>query len=231
MAMKIICPIFLGLDEGFDNELNELENSSCDMIEIRLDNLYEDAGKDTVIRALDRLHAAQHPKPFIYTLRTEEEGGEAHMNDAEYADLTARLYNYPGYVDVQLERLKRLDAKDFDMSRTFLSYHNFDETPDIFELSYIWQDMDEYHPKTEKISVMPKNDRDVQVLLTSCRNHQTECEKAAISMGEKGKISRILGDLFGSNYSFASHITSSAPGQPSLEDMAFYRSAINNRGQ
>ena len=107
-----------------------------------------------------------------------------------------------------------------------MSWHDFESTPNSQELSGLWDEMESYKPKIEKISVMPKTPKDVQNLLQSCKNHQTEQEKIAISMGEMGKISRILADFFGSGYTFASAITSSAPGQPSLEELTFYRSAI-----
>jgi 3-dehydroquinate dehydratase type I len=116
-------------------------------------------------------------------------------------------------IDVELSRAA--DFKEMpDFSRVVLSYHNFSSTPQ--NLDEIWQAMEAYQPKIEKIAVMPAHASDVTRLLYSCANHKTNAEKIAISMSELGSYSRAMGFQFGSSYTFVSLHTTSAPGQFSL---------------
>ena len=74
----------------------------------------------------------------------------------------------------------------------------------------------------KKVACMPQSKEDVLTLLLSCYEHKTISKKCAISMSDMGMISRIIGEMFDSEYTFCSLTTSSAPGQLPLEKMVEY---------
>lgn len=226
--LKTICPIFLAEGEEFEKGLDVVKSSTCDLIEIRLDEYYRDHGLEVLKKKLAELDAGSIGKEVIWTMRTAPQGGKAEISPEEYAEVIDLINQLPGLSDIELDQVRRLGDK-YLPERTVLSWHDFEETPTTQELAGLWDEMEGWKPKIEKISVMPKNSKDVQNLLQSCKNHQTNQEKIAISMSELGKISRILADFYGSGYTFASAITTSAPGQPSLEELTFYRSAFADR--
>lgn len=225
--LKTICPIFLEDSDAFKDDFAILNEGVCDLIEMRLDDYYDRQGKAKLLEKVEEFKDSKDGKDIIWTLRTKEQGGKADVLNSDYAEVIEKLYELPGLVDVELDRIKAVP--DADRSRMVLSWHDFNATPSQAELGELWDEMEAIGPKIEKISVMPNSPADVQALLRSCIQHPTDKEKIAISMGEMGKISRILADFYGSGYTFASHITSSAPGQPSLEELAFYRSAITQK--
>ena len=63
--------------------------------------------------------------------------------------------------------------------------------------------MDIYQPYIEKVACMPQSKEDVLTMLLSCYEHKTISEKCAISMSDMGMISRIIGEMFGSEYTSA----------------------------
>ena len=73
-----------------------------------------------------------------------------------------------------------------------------------------------------KLAVMPKCDEDVVELLKvtwEMKIRHPDTPVISISMGKKGALSRLGGELFGSCVTFASHGKKSAPGQFQLEEM------------
>lgn len=226
--LKTICPIFLTEGEDFQKALDVIEQSTCHMIEMRLDEYFDQYGVEALLKKLKELDPESFGKEVIWTLRTRPQGGKADVSPEEYVQVIEDINQLPGLTDVELDQVTKI--KDhYIPERTVLSWHDFEQTPGTQELAGLWDEMEMYMPKIEKISVMPKTSKDVQNLLQSCKNHSTTQEKIAISMGEMGKISRILADFYGSGYTFASAITNSAPGQPSLEELTFYRSVFADR--
>ena len=95
-------------------------------------------------------------------------------------------------------------------------FHNFDQTPDeaiIFDKLVQAQDMG---ADIAKVAVMPKDYKDVLVLLSATLKARTERLKIPIitmSMGPEGGVTRLAGGLFGSDITFATGKDASAPGQ------------------
>lgn len=207
--MKTICPIFYDSTPDFLILCHTMMDSSCDWIEIRLDRAIQEG------KSIDFAFLKNRKKPVLLTIRTKEEGGEVDLSQEEYRKWIELLLRHGDWVDVELARFFPL-AKN-QREKVVLSYHDFEKTPK--NLAEIWQTMEAKDCAIEKIAVMPEEKSDVLRLLLSCAEHKTNKEKIAISMGELGKISRVLGSLFDSTYSFASFVQSSAPGQIDLDHL------------
>jgi 3-dehydroquinate dehydratase-1 len=73
-----------------------------------------------------------------------------------------------------------------------------------------------------KIAVMPNCAEDVLILLDAARTMKegySDCPLIAISMGGKGIVSRISGEIFGSDLTFGASVKASAPGQIPAGDL------------
>jgi 3-dehydroquinate dehydratase type I len=211
--MKAITPVFYADGSNFIDEFQELNESSTDLIEVRLDRFFSNGFKPMDLSLLKN-----SKKPLILTLRTSKEGGECEIETSKYESLLhfLQIEMPQALIDIELSRIEEFKEMP-DFSRVVLSYHNFSKTPQ--NLDEIWQAMEKYQPKIEKIAVMPAHASDVTHLLYSCANHQTQSEKIAISMSELGSYSRAMGFQFGSTYTFVSLHTTSAPGQFSLDKL------------
>lgn len=218
--MITIVPLFVSDTEAFREDFAAAVASSCDWIELRLDRMLQNTGADQVIRLLKALDAGS--KTLLHTIRTSREGGEAEIEDEDYAALVKQLYELPGLVDVELSRIPA--ARPDRLQQTVLSFHDFSGTPEDETLDRIWKQMDQIRPAYEKIAVMPAGRQDVIRVLESCARHRTEAGKIAISMGEMGMESRISGDDWGSCATFCTLKEASAPGQLSLEEWNVKRS-------
>lgn len=220
--MKIICPFFyLNYNDAL-KQLEVMNESACDLIEIRLDRAKEYEVKDLIQLV------AHAKKRCILTLRTKQDGGEVDIDQTLYERKINDLFHVSeAFIDIELSHLKNFQDTKFKkyLNRCIISYHNFNKTPD--NLNEIWKQMDAYKPYIEKIACMPQKKEDVLTLLLSCYEHKTTYKKCAISMSEMGMISRIIGEMFGSEYTFCSLNTSSAPGQFPLEKMVEYLNILD----
>ena len=73
-----------------------------------------------------------------------------------------------------------------------------------------------------KIAVMPQSEADVLTLLDATREMKekhTDSPVITMSMGAKGVISRMTGEIFGSSLTFAMLGKASDPGQVPLEEL------------
>ena len=82
--------------------------------------------------------------------------------------------------------------------------------------------MQEYRADIPKIAVMPKSVADVITLLDATHTMKTQYADRPLitmSMGGKGVISRLAGEVFGSAFTFGAGKEASAPGQIQVADL------------
>ncbi|MBB5183235.1 type I 3-dehydroquinate dehydratase [Catenisphaera adipataccumulans] len=216
--MKTICPIFLSDTGSYWQELQALEDSVCDLIEIRLDAFPQEQLLHWSFPLIEKSLAAVS-KPVILTIRTKSQGGQVDIDAQTYEKWLRQMLRYDCYLDVELEHARQFE-QPLETDKMVISYHDFQTTPN--DLDAIWEEMDEYEAAIEKIACMPQTTEDVTRLLISCFDHATSSEKLVIAMGETGRISRIIGGLFDSSYTFCTLSTSSAPGQVPLDQAVKY---------
>lgn len=233
--MKTVCSAFYTDPEAFLPDFERIMKSKCDWMEIRLDKreIQHEKEMDILFHEIRSfLQAAD--KPLIITYRTMEEGGCSPISSACYEKLihllTAEVQKIqhtelldekdvpPVMIDIELARLEKMVHKP-STDTAVISFHDFDKTPDTPALCQIWKSMQKWHPAIEKIACMPNNAADTARLLETCLEHTTDSRKIAISMGETGQISRIIGDRFESCASFVVLEAPTAPGQLQLDQL------------
>lgn len=168
--------------------------------------------------------------PVLFTFRTSREGGSRQISTKEYAELNqaAAETGLIDLIDIELytgdELVKGLIRNAHDNRvYTVVSNHDFYETPSKEEIIFRLRKMQELGADIVKIAVMPQNTKDVITLLGATQEMTAmyaRCPVVTMSMSEKGSVSRLCGEIFGSALTFAAAGQSSAPGQMPVADLA-----------
>lgn len=206
---------------------------SPDIIELRADFLANINDTPSVLNVVDTISNKTNT-PLLFTIRSSREGGEPiELNELEVLQLLKEVCKKTkvAMIDYELDSKKAyikeiLTCALKQNKQVILSHHNFNETPNnqiLLEKLILMEYLGAAHAK---IAVMPKNQVDVLRLLevTLQASNKLNIPLTTMSMGEKGKLSRIIGWIYGSKITFAVGAKSSAPGQIDIEAL---RKGIN----
>lgn len=225
---KICVPIVAKTIEEIREQAGQLQGLTYDLVEWRAD-WYEALGIEGGISAgLTALREQLPEIPVIFTIRTRSEGGEVALLGADYAAYNrAALEAGADLIDVEFssgaEILQELIRAAHEKGRWVIgSSHDFEKTPDAFELETRLKAMEAAGCDIAKIAVMPKEREDVLILLgvTERMSRRLSCPLITMSMGGDGVISRLCGEVFGSCLTFGTAGRASAPGQVETEKLA-----------
>ena len=180
---------------------------SVDLFEVRID----------MIGAAWRDVARQLERPWLACNRRAEEGGHWRGTEAAPIDeLLAALDMGAAMVDVELatpglaDIVPRIKAR----AECLVSYHNFNNTPPAAEMENIIQKELAAGADICKL-VTTANSVDDNIALLSLLNKFPQSRLVVFSVGAAGGMSRILGPLAGSEFTYGSlsEGRESAPGQ------------------
>lgn len=227
---KICVPIVGMTKEAIIEEAKNIATLPADLVEWRAD-WYEDVFSVEDVRSvLKTLREILQDKPILFTFRTAREGGERAIDDATYIALNKAAVESgeADLLDVELfsgetvvEEI--LNAAHQKNVKVIASNHDFEKTPSKEEIISRLQKMQEMGADILKIAVMPQSAKDVITLLSATEEMSTNyAEKPIVtmSMSEKGLISRIAGETFGSAITFGAAKKASAPGQISAATLS-----------
>ena len=218
---KICVPITGRNREQIMDQAGAIRASGADMAEWRAD-WYEDVDyDDCVVDCLRELREILGDIILLFTFRTMDEGGVRTITQMRYIDLNllAASTGDVDLIDVEMSR-GEIDCR-YIVEETHAynvkvigSSHDFEHTDTKESLLYKLKRMDRLGADILKVAVMPQNAVDVLVLLEVTEEAQ-EIGKPLItmSMGRKGLVSRLTGELFGSAVTFGCIGQASAPGQ------------------
>ncbi len=196
----------------------EEASKSADIIEIWLDQI-----QDLNLPKLFEIKT----RPYLVVVKDKGEKGlfNGSIDDKiellnQCIDLGAEYVDISFDTDIQyINRLKKCNL--------ILSYHNFSATPETEHLNTIIKEMKNKKADIIKIAVTPKTDDDIirVINLSKILN-----KYILISMGDKGKITRIISKLLGNYMMFAPLETKhkSADGQLDVNTLKRYWDLFNN---
>lgn len=220
---KICVPITGRTREEIALRTGQLLEAEPDLAEWRAD-WYEDVRNSKKLEeTLTWLRERLGELPLLVTFRTKEEGGEQAISRENYEGFLREVLESgkADLIDVELFRgedlLSRIcqEAKHKGV-KVVASSHDFEKTPEKEELIGRLCRMQECGADLLKLAVMPQKADDVLTLLSATLEMQ-ECYARqpliTMSMGAKGVISRLSGELFGSAMTFGFAGEASAPGQ------------------
>jgi len=161
-------------------------------------------------------------KKCVCTLRPISEGGKFSGDEDERVSILKLIGEYNPYLlDVEFNTLRKnkklADYLKKTKTEILVSWHDFNGTPSLSSLNKIFNSMKKFS-KNIKIVTTAKSIEDSSRVL-SLYNKSGKTNLIAFTMGELGRISRILCTYLGSQYTYVSLGKPIAPGQFSLDEI------------
>ena len=221
---KICAPLIGAVREEVLREAVLAREAGADLVEWRVDHYREVFSFDEVAETLVLIHERLDGLPLLFTFRTLAEGGEQDISIRQYRDLYEHVIHtgLVDMVDIELFKVESLGKRLIEEIKSLnipliISSHDFKETPADPVLLYRLNVMEHFGADIGKLAVTPNNERDVLRLmeLTRRANAFVSMPIITMSMGNLGKISRLVGGTTGSVMTFGSlsSDSTSAPGQ------------------
>ena len=226
---KICVPITGRTREEIALRTAELKAAKPDLAEWRADWYEEVFDRKKLEEMLERLRGELGELPLLVTVRTKEEGGEQSIGAEAYAEFlrTVLASGQADLIDVELFRGEALlrdiceEARKKGI-RVIASSHDFEKTPAKEEIIERLTRMQDCGADLLKLAAMPRDAGDVLTLLSATWEMKEQYAKQPVvtmSMGAKGAVSRLAGEVFGSVMTFGSAGVASAPGQVSVPEL------------
>lgn len=224
---KICIPLVESSLSGVLEKMQEY-SSSADVLEIWVGELFQNPGLADKTKILDALFAKKEECniPLLCTVKDQKEQGRFGGTHDEKKELITDLFERGAeYVDVDYE----FDLPFFETLKTLprrgsliLSAHFFEGTPSFPSLKNRVQLMQNRGADIVKVACFPESFRDVLSVLRLSENlARKRVPFIAISMGDMGKVSRVMTPLLGGELMFVSPEDgkSSASGQFLVHDL------------
>ncbi|MGB9734947.1 MAG: type I 3-dehydroquinate dehydratase [bacterium] len=168
------------------------------LIELRVDT-FKDVSPSYVEGVFKHVKK-RFKKPLLGTVRDIKEGGKRLLSENQRLELFKTIAPIADVIDIELNSKIYGQVAQIAHSKgksIIASYHNFKETPDSVTLSKLLSKAKSASPEIIKFATMANNLDDVGRLLCFTIEHMNE-HIVSISLGEKGRLSRVINPLFGS---------------------------------
>ena len=207
---KIAIPIFQEKCSDVIAVAEDCIDKGADILEFRIDAL-KNPEISEIKKTIEEINF-----PMIATNRINSEGGSFKGSEEDRFNILYECCDLVDYVDIELqsddEYINRIHETG---TKTIVSYHDFEKTPDLNEIMYIVSKEQELGD-IAKVAFMPQDLEDtltVLAVLSHCEN------TIAISMGDLGGYTRVMASKFDSPITFAAGTDVTAPGQIDIETM------------
>lgn len=235
---KIIAPIVDNTHEMILKKAAVIKELPVDAVEWRAD-FYDDVTvMDRVVDTVKSLRKAMPEMPLLFTFRTGREGGAKDISMKMYTSLNKALAQSGAVdlIDVELFSGDSVVSENIANIHNagvyaLVSNHDFTGTPDKDELIRRMRKMQDMGADILKIAVMPESASDVLTLLSATHEMYSKYANKPIvtmAMSQRGVISRIAGEAFGSSMTFGAVGQVSAPGQIPVEKLSSILKILHN---
>ena len=227
---KICVPITGVTETEILAQAAAIKEASPDLVEWRVDFFAQREEEKAVEKILSALAEILQGIPLLFTLRTDREGGAAHVDVPKYEKILRHALLCPQTDLIDVEVMQDVDsaARITDAAHdrnvpVIASNHHFEGTPSNEEIDCIFSCMEKTGADILKMAVMPENGYDVVRMMeqTLRWNERSERPLITMSMGTLGGISRMCGEMTGSSVTFASVTAASAPGQIDMTSLKY----------
>lgn len=222
MKIRVCTPITAKKSSEIPALIKKAERMGADLAEIRLDYLESFDGIE---------NAVENAKiPLIATNRQYEQGGKRKQDENERVKTLLKMAKM-GFSFLDLEvATSNIEAITKDLrknnAKIILSFHNFNETPNLEELQKIVDSQIKMGADICKLVTMAKSLNDNLTCLSLVAEMSRKTSIICFAMGKLGVPSRILSPVFGGYLTYASLETGmeTAPGQIGIKRLReFYR--------
>ncbi len=224
----VIClPVIETERDAIVRKIRELSGRGAAMVEWRMDWFGQAEEPHAVEELLAELAGTMEHTLLLCTYRTKLQGGRGILNGAAYEALNLAVAKSQAADLVDLEFYQTGEQKRQILALqeagiwVVCSNHDFGKTPARPEMERQLLEMAGAGGDFAKLAVMPRGREDVLRLMeavTAVKEQLPGSHLIAMSMGELGVISRLLGGWYGSEVTFASAGAASAPGQIPYEE-------------
>ena len=196
-----------------------------DFVEVRFDFLESKQIPKTLEIIKKKLYRV------VCTLRPKKEGGRFEGNEKERIAILKLIAEYnPFLLDIEFNTLKKNPslARYLFSTKTKLlvSWHDFKKTPNSVELKKKINQMSKFSQNIKIVSTAKSMEDSIRML--ELYSKKGKINLISFSMGDPGKISRILCLYLGSPYTYVSLGKAIAPGQFSIDEMSKLMNIKNN---
>ncbi|WP_017414691.1 type I 3-dehydroquinate dehydratase [Clostridium tunisiense] len=226
---KICAPLVGKSLEELMEEASYLKELPLDLVEWRVDFYDDFLNIDKIKTVLQEIRKLLTDIPIIFTFRSLKEGGEKEVTREYYLKLNKEIIRTKliDIVDIELFNDEKhieeiISTAEENGVAVILSAHDFEKTPSKDEILDRYQRAVSLGAHIFKVAVMPNSTEDVINLLDASRIMKEGYGNIPIitmAMGNMGLISRISGEIFGSDITFGSGKEMSAPGQVPVEEL------------
>ena len=187
-----------------------------DFVEVRFDFLESEQIPKTLKIIKKKLNRV------VCTLRPKKEGGRFEGNEKERIAILKLIAEYnPFLLDIEFNTLKKNPslARYLFSTKTKLlvSWHDFKKTPRSVELKKKINQMSRFSQNIKIVSTAKSTEDSIRML--ELYSKKGKINLISFSMGDSGRISRILCLYLGSPYTYVSLGKAIAPGQFSIDEM------------
>jgi len=226
---KVCIPLVGGTITQLEEEIENIRQLNYDVLEWRVDFFEEAASIEQVLKALNTVRELLPQAPLIFTFRNAVEGGQTDISQDLYAALNVAAIETGliDAVDVELVteeavRKRIVDAAKAKGVAVIISNHDFEKTPSQEEMVSRLLKASQLGGDIPKLAVMATCASDVLDLMNATRIVKEDHGVGPLitmSMGGKGIITRLAGELFGSDLTFGAAKKASAPGQIAVGEL------------
>ena len=161
-------------------------------------------------------------KKIVCTLRPKTEGGKFAGKEKERLSILKLISEYnPFLLDIEFNTMKQNKnlVKYLKTTKTklLISEHNFKKTPSLTELKKKLNQMSKFSSNVKIVTTAKSTEDSTRVLQLYSKKEKINL--IAFTMGNPGRISRILSLYLGSPYTYVSLGKPVAPGQFSLDEV------------
>lgn len=235
--IKICVPIVDINENDIINTAKKISIKNIDIVEFRADYYENISDVEKTIELLKKIRKILNNKVLLFTLRTQNEGGKSNISESEYEKINTEiiLSNCIDIIDVQCYISKTVADNIINIAhkeniKVIGSNHDFEKTPNEYEIIEKMIYMQNMKVDIAKIAVMPQKIEDTLTLLSATykmySNYAT-IPIVTVSMDSFGVISRVCGELFGSCITFGAVDKISAKGQIELDELRYILNIIN----
>ncbi|MBN3868468.1 type I 3-dehydroquinate dehydratase [Gluconobacter kondonii] len=210
-------------DEALEFIKSTKNREDFDIFELRIDCLTNALNTELVVNYVSNALKLAHGKRIVLTFRTAQEGGNTFIPPDDYLKLYDAILNVakPEFIDIEFNRGRNCVQRAIEIARKnnisiILSSHDFDKTDSQIDLVNRMEMMRKFDVDVVKMATMPNTIHDVLNLMAATatmRSRHPGLSLITMSMGSLGVISRLTGEIFGSDATFGKIDNSSAPGQ------------------
>jgi len=205
------------------NKIKELKKENVDILEFRIDALYQKLEIDEIKEYITEIRALD-----IYALLATIRENKEIFNDVKL-QLFDEIIPLVDIIDIEIEseiNKKVINTAKTDEKIVIVSFHDYEKTPTKERMQMIIEESLKLHADIVKLAVTVSNKEDLLNIINVTAEAK-DVNLVTLGMGEYGKISRIILPVFGSIMAYGFYFKSTHLLPLIINISTFYNHKLN----